>query len=49
MFRCKFHGFPSVARLSDHLEVRLLIEQKTQARTNDGVIVSEQNPNLWHA
>ena len=29
-------------------EIRLPFEQQTQARPNDGVIVSEQNANLLH-
>ena len=48
MFGDKLDGFPPIARLGDDFEIRLLIEQQTQARPNDGVIVSEQDANLLH-
>ena len=49
---CCFGGqlnrFPSIAGFGYHFEIRLLIEQETQAGPNDGVIVSQQNPDLCH-
>jgi hypothetical protein len=49
LFRNKLDGFPSIAGLRHDLKIRLLFEQETQARPNDGVIVSEQNANLGHS
>ncbi len=42
----QLHRFPSIASLRYHFEIGLLFEQETQARPNDGVIVSEQDANL---
>ena len=47
MLRNQLDGLPSIARLRDHFEIGLLIEQQTQARPNDGVVVREQDANLW--
>ena len=46
LLRDQLHGFPSIAGLRYNFEVGLLLEQQTQARPNDGVIVSEQDANL---
>jgi hypothetical protein len=46
LFGDQFHRFPSIASLRYNFEVGLLLEQQTQARPNDGVIVSEQDANL---
>jgi len=48
VFRDKLDRFPPIAGLRYYLEIGLLIEQQTQARPNDGVIVSEEDSNLWH-
>jgi hypothetical protein len=42
----QLNGFPSIASLRYNFEVGLLFEQQTQARPDDGVIVSEQDANL---
>ena len=42
----QLNGFPSIASLRYNFEVGLLLEQQSQARPNDGVIVSEQDANL---
>ena len=37
----QLHRFPSIASLGYNFEVGLLLQQQSQARPNDGVIVSE--------
>jgi hypothetical protein len=48
LFGDKLDGFPSIASFPYDFKVRLLLEKQTQARPNDGVIVSEQDANLSH-
>ena len=38
----------AVIGLADHLEVRLLLQQEPQPAAHDGVVVSQDNANLWH-
>jgi hypothetical protein len=42
----QLYRFPSIASLRYNFEVGLLLEQQSQTRPNDGVIVSEQDANL---
>jgi len=49
VFVDKLNGLPAIGSLGHYLEIGLLFEQEAQTGPNNGVIVGEDDADLWHA
>jgi len=48
VFGDQFDGLPSIAGFCDDFEIGLLFQEQTQPRPDNGVVVCEKDPNLFH-
>jgi hypothetical protein len=49
ILRDKVHRLSAVVRFGDDFEIRLLLEQKLDAGSNDRVVIGEEDPDLFQA